>query len=193
MSICAFVSGKDSQCASGATSMIPGVIQNIMTDPVYVSANTKTGKAIVLANSLDTQSYFEMNFQATGEMTAEQTVSDPQQLWDDPACTTSLSLQKEGKISAATPPSTSGSFKTSGSLEFSVAVLTSFSNQCTASLQALVACHEDLSQCPGDSPQEQQTQQDSVHGFFAPYISHGVLTLEDIPHLEGFGWQADYQ
>jgi hypothetical protein len=193
MSICANLAGEDWRCANASTTMIPQVIQSIMTDPVYVSANTARAKAYLVPHSLDTSNYFEMTLTKTGDLTSPVSAGEPQTLWTDDACQTQLQLSKEGKVRASASSSTQGSFKVSGSLNFSVAVVSALSGDCDATLAELRACYLDSTKCPGETAQEQTEAHESVLDYFAPYIAAGVLAADEIPQLEAFGWEATYR
>ena len=191
MSICTLLKQGDWRCVSASTSMIPGTIQNIMTNPVYVSANTAKATAFLLANNLDTSNYFQMDLSKSGVLTADASVGASKTLWNDEACQSQLQLGKEGKIVAA-PKETQNSFEISGSVEFAVSVVTSLLGDCGPTLTDLKSCYNDVSQCPGADAAEKTQQQQSVQDYFAPYIDHGVLTLDEIPQLSATGWEATY-
>jgi hypothetical protein len=192
MTVCAFISGQSPQCAATDLSLIPSSITSVMTNPVYVAANTATAKAYLVPNSLDTSAVFEMNLQSSGEMAATPYVDDPAPLWNDPACLSQIQVQKEGQIVASAPQSV-GSFQVDGTVQFSLGVLTALGTQCATDLQLMRDCYQDLTQCPGGTNSEKQAQQDAVHGFLDPYLSRGVLTLTDLPNLQGVGWEVSYQ
>ncbi len=193
MSICADLAGHEWRCANASTSMIPAVIQSIMTDPVYLSANTARAKAFLVPNSLDTSNYFEMTLTKTGDLTAPVSAGEPQTLWTDEACQTQLQLSKAGRVRASASSSTEGNFKVSGSLNFSVVVVSALSGECGQTLADLRACYLDPTKCPGDTVQEQTEAHESVRDYFAPYITTGVLAVDEIPQLEAFGWEATYR
>lgn len=195
MTVCAFVSGQDPQCAATDLSMIPTSITTVMTDPVYVAANTFTGKAYLVPNSLDTNSVFEMKLGPSGAIEAEPYVSEAQPLWTDPACLSQVQIQKEGDIVSygSSGKLTQGSFEISGTVSFSLGVLTALGSQCAANLQEMRNCYSDVNQCPGATLQDRQNEQTAVQNFLNPYISRGVLTLDTLPQLQGFGWEVSYQ
>lgn len=191
MSICAYIDGDDWRCAEASTSMIPSSIESIMTNPVYVSANSSRAKAYLVANTLDTSSYFEMDLGTDGALSAELAVGQSSPFWLDEGCLNQMQLGKEGRLIGAAAQQ-SGDFELSGSLEFSIAVITALSGSCTTTLEALRACHLDADKCPGATAQERTEEQQSVQDFFAPYIDHGVLTVDEIPQAAAFGWEASY-
>jgi hypothetical protein len=192
MAVCAFVAGKSPQCAAADTGSVPSSIQSVMTNPVYVSANTSSAKAYLVPNTLDTSSLFEVNLDPTGRIEATPYSDTPQQLWTDPACLSQVQIQKQGTIRPGTVTSTS-SFKLSGTVDFSIGVLTVMGNQCAATFTLMASCYQDATQCPGATTQEQQADQQAVRDFLDPYLSRGALTLADLPALQGLGWQVDYQ
>jgi hypothetical protein len=191
MSICSKLAAQDWKCANANTSMIPGVIQNIMTNPVYMSANTTKARAYLVPNTLDTKNYFEMNLTKTGSLSADPSVSESKPLWSDEACQTQVQLSKEGKV-RATSQTPQGNFKVSGTVDFSIAVVNALSGDCGQTLSELRSCHIDATKCPGSTPQEQTDTQQSVRDYFAPYIDQGVLAVDEIPQVEALGWEATY-
>jgi len=195
MTVCAFVSGQSPQCAATDLAMIPTSITSVMTDPVYVAANTFTAKAYLVPNSLDTNSVFEMKLTPSGAIEAEPYVSEAKPLWTDPACLSQVQIQKEGEIlsyGGAGKP-IQNNFEISVSVCFSLGVLTALGTQCAPNLQEMRNCYSDVNQCPGATPQDRQDEQSAVQNFINPYLSKGVLTLDDLPQLQGFGWEVSYQ
>ncbi|MBU6374566.1 MAG: hypothetical protein KGQ59_01090 [Bdellovibrionales bacterium] len=191
MSICTILQTGDWRCTFASTGLIPGTIQNIMTNPVYVSANTAKATAFLVSNNLDTSNYFQMDLGKTGELTSEVSVGSSKALWNDEACQSQLQLGKEGKIHVGTKQK-QNSFEVSGSVEFAVSVVTSLVGDCTPTLTDLKSCFQDVNLCPGSNANEKEQQQQSVQDYFAPYIDHGVLTLDEIPQLSAMGWEATY-
>ena len=191
MSICTMLQGTDWRCNSAPTSMIPGTIQTVMTNPVYVSANTVKATAFLVPNSLDTSNYFQMTLARSGELTADPIVGSSKALWNDEACQTQLQLSKEGQVQAG-KRQTQGSFEVSGSVDFDITVVTVLSGDCGPTLSDLKACYQDATKCPGSDVTEQAAQQQSVQDYFAPYIDYGVLSVNEIPQLVSTGWSAGY-
>jgi len=191
MSICAKLTGQDWRCANADTSMIPSTIQNILTDPVYVSANSVKSKAYLVPNSLDTSSFFEMSLDSEGALSADPALGESTPLWTDDACLSQLQLMKEGRLHGSAQ-STEGGFTISGSIDFSATVINQLSGSCEATLDALRSCYEDESKCPGATADEQTQQHQSVTDYLAPYLDHGVLEPGEISRLEALGWQATY-
>jgi hypothetical protein len=191
MSICSKLSSQEWRCANANTSMIPGVIQNIMTNPVYMSANTTKAKAYLVPNTLDTSNYFEMNLTTTGSLSAPTSVSESKPLWNDDACQTQVELSKEGKV-RSTAQTTQGNFKVSGTVDFAIAVVNALSGDCTQTLAELRSCYLDSTKCPGSTAQEQTETQKSVRDYYAPYVNQGVLSVDEITQVEALGWEASY-
>ncbi len=194
MTVCAFIDGQSSpSCIDAGTDAIPSSIQSIMTNPVYVSANTATNRAYLVPNSLDTNAVFELILDSSGKVTATPLLDDPQQLWVDPACLSQVRVEKEGMIHANPETGTVGSFKTSGTVDFTVGVLTVMGNQCAATFTLMKNCYQDATQCPGGTAAEQLAEQQAIQGYLDPYLSRSALTLADLPRLRALGWEVSYQ
>ena len=194
MTLCAFVEGKPPGCSAAELTLIPASIQSVLTNPVYVAANTTTTKAYLVPNSLDTSAVFEMILDRSGKLTSEPLLDDPAPFWTDPACISQIQVQKEGMIlkSAVAAPSSNPNFALSGSVDFSVGVLTVLGSSCSANLSQMKDCYQNSTLCPAGSPQEQQADHQAVRSFLDPYILRGALAIEDLPGLQGLGWQVDY-
>jgi len=191
MSICSKLAGQEWRCANANTSMIPGVIQNIMTNPVYMSANTTKARAYLVPNTLDTSNYFEMSLTKAGSLSAPTSVSESKPLWSDEACQTQVQLGKEGRV-RSTAQTLQGNFKISGTVDFSIAVVNALSGDCVQTLAELRSCYLDSTKCPGSTAEEQSETQQSVRDYYAPYIDQGVLAVDEIPQVEALGWEASY-
>ncbi|MEN9723766.1 MAG: hypothetical protein RJB38_1752, partial [Pseudomonadota bacterium] len=192
MSICAILEGKDWRCADAATEIIPSVIQSIMTDPVYISANSTRAKAFLVPKTLDTTRYFEMKLSKAGDLSSEPVVGESKPMWSDQECLSQMQMAKDGRIAPSTPTK-EGDLSIAGRVELSIAVITALSEQCGPTLLQLKACYLEAKNCPGNTPQEQADEQSAVQSYFSPYLSHGVLTVDEIPQLMSFGWEATYR
>lgn len=193
MTVCAFLDGQSPRCVDAGVTSIPSSIQTIMTNPVYVSANTSTNRAYIVPNTLDTNSVFELILDSSGKVTANPLVDDPQQLWVDPACLSQIRIEKEGMIHADPGQGTVGSFKTSGTVDFTVGVLTVMGTQCAATFIQMKNCYQDATQCPGATAAEQLAEQQAIRGYLDPYLSRSALTINDLPNLRALGWEVSYQ
>ena len=195
MTLCVFLEGRAAQCVPAPLSLIPDSITEVMTNPVYVAANSTQAKAYLLPNSLDASAVFEMSMDASGQLTGTPYADEPQSFWIDPACLSQVQIQKEGLIREAdgSTPTAIGDFKISGSVDFSVGVLTALGGQCSSTLQLMQGCYADAELCPGATLQERQAEQQSIQEFFSPYVSNGALAADDLPLLQGMGWEVSYQ
>jgi hypothetical protein len=195
MTLCAFLDGQPAQCAAAPLSLVPDSITEVMTNPVYVAANSAQSKAYLLPNSLDTSAAFEMTMDSSGQLAGIPFIDEPQQLWVDPSCLSQVQIEKAGLLRGAdaSTPGAIGDFKISGSVDFTLAVLTALGDHCGSTLSLMQGCHTDTHLCPGATLAERQEEQLAIQDFFAPYIAHGVLTLDQLPSLQGLGWEVSYQ
>ena len=185
--------GTEEKCGVGDPNLVPSGITTVMTDPVYVSANTHTQKAYLTPNDLSGTSAFEMVLSETGKLSASPVTDNGQTLWQDPACMSYIQLEKEGQVTQATAPSQFGGFVVSGTVTFDLAVFTLLDGSCGATLTEMKNCHADWNNCPGADDTERQAQQVSIQDYFSAYVNAGAMTAADIPNLQALAWQVSYE
>jgi hypothetical protein len=192
------VSSPDEHCADAATTQVPSLIANEMTDPLrFLVADFNTGEAyIASATSNDSLIPVWLKSDRTNLFYIDQFTTVA--LWRNDRCVRRMYLDEEGSLApGASLPVPGSSATTRGRVNLRITVTSriedNYSQGCAQTLQAMKSCYLDVTACGGGSADANATLQDAVRDVFEPYIQARVMTAADIPNVTRLTYEIQYQ
>jgi hypothetical protein len=115
--------------------------------------------------------------------------------WTDPACTNRIEFSSWGKLdpNPNIQSPAGNSYPLSGGIEISFQVITQLKGNCTPTLQFMMNCYNDLTQCGGSSNTDNLQIQQEIFGIFDPMIQAQVIRVSDIPNLINYAYIVSYE
>ncbi len=181
-------------CKTSTTDRIPTLISTILTNPVALQVqNSDNGYSVMFSPTLNNNKGLGIYINSSNLALSYNETSSSATLWDDPNCTTSLTVDQVGGIDRNLEEGSLSGFTLSGSIALSIMIVQGFHGPCTATFESMMACYHDPNDCGGTNESENLNYQLIVQNFFAPYLESGAIVEADIPNLAALAYEASYQ
>ena len=186
---------------SVSPSQTPEELATFFTDPLAFKVNTSTNTSAFIITPANPNSGLSVTFSATDQSFSLSGSFQPSTLWSDPNCTIEDFLDFNGNLaplgSTPNPMNAMGtSFTLLGRITMDVRLEKKFLPDlitCSASLQAMYSCYQNVSNCMGSSLSDQQMNLLIVQSLFDPFIQAGAMSASDIPFTTSVAYEVTYQ
>lgn len=163
-----------------------------MTNPVgFLVKKSDTGEAYFVPPA-DTRYALPVRTDKSGNLLFRGD-SNPQTLWDDSACTSQLMLEEKGTVQKTSALKTVAGYKTQGRVSVTIQVIKTFDGTCRPSLEKMLNCYKDVTQCGGKDSPENKSYQAVVQELFNPFIEAGAMTQDEMPSITAVAYEVSYQ
>ncbi len=185
LQFCATVNGTTNCKSASPTSQVPAEVSQEMTNPVAVLMQDLSTGLAVFSDPTNTGSLPTLPVTVNSNQSlAYNEQTSPAQVWNDPSCTSTESLQENGSLSGGPG---------SGRVAVTIQIVTTFDGTCGPTLQSIYNCYQDSTQCGGTSTSTNQQTQSQWQTMFNPYIQTAAMTATDIPNVANIAYEVTYQ